>query len=341
MKIVIAPDSFKECLPASRVAAILADEFRAARPLCEVVECPLSDGGEGFADIVTSALGGRLEEVSVTGPQGTPVKARFGIAGKTGILEAASACGLSLVPPAARNPMTATSRGVGELMMAAFGLGCRELLIGLGGTATCDGGEGLLSVPGIRALAGRVSVRVLCDVANPFLGPSGAARVFAPQKGADAAMVEILEKQMIARARRIAAETGVDVSDMPGAGAAGGLAGALAACFGAIPEPGIDAVLECVGFRAKVSGADWIVTGEGRSDRQTLSGKVPQGVLKNRDKARVALLSGCISDREALLSAGFDYITAISPEGLSLGEALRPDVAERNLRLAVRRFPDQ
>lgn len=362
MKIIIAPDSFKECLPSPRVAAVLASELRSIKPGWEVVECPLSDGGEGFADIVTAVLGGKMETVEVTGPLGKPVIARFGMvtemgdgAGmgmemgmemstgtgtgtQTGIIEAASACGLQLVPPSQRNPRLSTSRGVGELMMAAFRKGCTNLIIGLGGTATCDGGEGLLSVPGIRSLAGRISIKMLCDVSNPFVGPRGAARVFAPQKGADAEMVEILEDKMVARARKILSETGVDVSGMPGAGAAGGIAGALAAYFGAVPESGIDAILDCIGFHAKSAGADWIITGEGRSDLQTLSGKVPMGVLRHKGDARVALLSGRVSDRNALLAAGFDHVDAVTPEGMPLPDALRPDVAEQNLRLAVRRL---
>ena len=338
MKIVIAPDSFKECLPASRVAAVLADEFRMERPGWEVLACPLSDGGEGFAEIVTTALGGRLGPVTVTGPEGIPVTAYFGMAGETGIIEVAAACGLSLVPPERRNPLRATSRGVGELMMAAFRKGCRELLVGLGGSATCDGGEGLLSVPDIRSLCGKVTVRALCDVSNPFTGPTGAARVFAPQKGADAEMVEVLENKMIALATRMAEETGTDVSGMPGAGAAGGLAGALAAYFGAVPESGIEAVIGCTGLLSKVSGADWIVTGEGRSDAQTLSGKVPAGILRHKGKARVALLSGAVSRADVLREAGFDYVAAVTPQGTPLAEALRPDLAERHLRAAVRLF---
>lgn len=338
MKIVIAPDSFKECLPASRVAAVLAEEFRAARPGWDVLACPLSDGGEGFAEIVTAALGGRLETATVTGPEGTPVVARFGMAGETGIVEAAAACGLALVPPARRNPLLATSRGVGELMMEAYRKGCRKLLVGLGGTATCDGGEGLLSVPGIRSLRGPVTVRALCDVVNPFTGPSGAARVFAPQKGADAEMVEVLERKMMALAARMAEETGTDVSGMPGSGAAGGLAGALAAYFGAVPEPGIDAVIACTGLPSMTADADWIVTGEGRSDAQTLSGKVPAGVLRIKGKARAALLSGAVSRADVLKEAGFDYVAAVTPEGTPLAEALRPDRAERHLRAAVRLF---
>ena len=195
MKIVIAPDSYKECLSAPEVASIVAEELRRCRPDVETVECPLSDGGEGFLEVVTAALGGCLVRAAVTGPMGERVEACFGRAGETGIIDAASASGLMRVPPERRNPLLATSLGTGELMVAAFRSGCRRLLIGLGGTATCDGGEGMMRAEGIDALRGRVEIEALCDVDNPFVGPRGAARVFAPQKGAGPEMVEMLEEE--------------------------------------------------------------------------------------------------------------------------------------------------
>ena len=339
MKVVVAPDAYKECLEAPRVASVLADALRWARPSWEVVECPLSDGGEGFADIVTEALGGVRIPVTVTGPLGYPVQAFFGKAGETGIIDAASACGLSLVPPSLRNPSVTTSRGVGEQMVAAFQACCRHLLVGLGGTSTCDGGEGMMQADGVSELRGQVSVEVLCDVDNPFVGPKGAARVFAPQKGADSAMVEALEERMGRRATQILKETGVDVSGLPGAGAAGGLAGALAAYYGARMTPGIDTVLQYTGFQRKIAGADWILTGEGCSDAQTLSGKVPMGVLKHAEGIPVILVSGCVKDREMLLEAGFAEVIEVTPPGQPLTEALLPETAERNLRAAIRRLP--
>lgn len=338
MKVVIAPDSYKECLDASRIAAILGDEFRRLRPAWDIIECPLSDGGEGFVPIVTHALGGELLPVTVTGPLGDPVDASFGRAGETGVLDAASACGLSLVPPARRNPSLTTSRGVGDLMVAAFRAGCRRLLIGLGGTSTCDGGEGMMQAEGLPELRDLVTVDVLCDVDNPFVGPRGAARVFAPQKGADPAMVEDLEDRMLRRTARILEETGADVRELPGAGAAGGLAGALAAYFGARLSPGIDTVLRYVEFASKAADADWILTGEGRSDSQTLSGKVPAGVLRHAGGKPVVLVSGHIQDREMLLNAGFADVLEVTPPDQPLSEALRPEMAERNLRAAIRRL---
>ena len=335
MKVLIAPDSFKECLPAPRVAGILAGEIRRLRPDWQVVACPLSDGGEGFARILTAALGGELLPLRVTGPLGEPVSAFFGRAGETGIVEVAAACGLALVPPERRDPWRATSRGVGELLLAAADAGCRDLLVGLGGSATCDGGAGMLSVPGIRALRGRVRIRAFCDVDNPFLGPEGAARIFAPQKGADAAMVERLEARMAAQAAAMHSETGVDVSALPGAGAAGGLAGALHACLGAEIVSGIGSLLDAVGFARLAAGADWILTGEGKSDRQTLSGKVPMGVLRRAGGIPVALLSGRICDGDLLQAAGFARLVEVSPPDLPLPEALRAEVAEVHLRRAA------
>jgi glycerate kinase len=175
-------------------------------------------------------------------------------------------------------------------------------------------------------------------VDNPFIGPKGAARVFAPQKGADSVMVERLERRMALEARRIREVTGIDVSGLPGGGAAGGLAGALAAWFGASLSPGIDTVLKYLDFESKAGGADWILTGEGRSDRQTLSGKVPLGVLRHAGLTPVALLSGRIRDREALAEAGFASLVEVTPSEQPLSEALRPDVAEMNLRAAAARW---
>ena len=176
MKIIVAPDSFKECLDAGEVASAIAEGIFSVSPDAEVRLVPLSDGGEGMAGILTESLGGELFPIMVTGPMRETVEARFGRVGKTAILDVASACGLNLVPKERRNPLIATSRGVGELIAAAINSGCEELLIGLGGSATCDGGEGMMSVPGLRDIASGVKIKVLCDVDNPFIGIRGAAR---------------------------------------------------------------------------------------------------------------------------------------------------------------------
>ena len=206
----------------------------------------------------------------------------------------------------------------------------------LGGTATCDGGAGMLSVPGIERLKGS-RFELLCDVDAPFVGPTGAARVFAPQKGATPADVEVLEERMLLQASRLLASTGIDVSSLPGAGAAGGLGGACMAYFGAERHRGIDRVLDLVHFSEAIRGASLILTGEGKSDAQTLMGKVPMGVLQRADGCRVALLSGRIEDRAALEQAGFGPVVEVSPRTLPLREALCPATAARNLRQAVSR----
>lgn len=338
MKIVVAPDSFKECLDAAAVAAILCDEISRIRPGAEVISCPLSDGGEGFTEIATATLGGEIVPLVVTGPLGAPVDSKFGRVGETAIIDAASACGLQLVPVPERNPLVTTSRGLGELLLAAYRRGCTKILVGIGGTSTCDGGKGMMSVPGLRLLRGRVTVEILADVDNPFLGPRGAVAVFAPQKGATPGMMGVLEERMRAYSDKILEETGKDIANYPGAGAGGGIAGALMAYLGGCLRSGADVLLEMAHFAELVRGADCIITGEGKSDSQTLSGKVPQKVLAHSGDVPVVLLSGRIQDREALLEAGFRRLVQVTPDSVPLEEALKAEAAERNLRKAVRLF---
>jgi glycerate kinase len=339
VKVVVAPDSFKDCLPAGEVCRIIADRIALHHPDWTVAACPLSDGGEGFARILTDHLGGELVPVDVTGPLGESVTAFYGRYGDTAIMDVASACGLQLVPPSRRNPLRTTSRGVGEMILCASKDGCRKLIIGLGGSSTCDGGEGMMSVRGLRELSGTIEIEAYCDVVNPFLGLDGAARVFGPQKGADPAMVEALESRMQERAEVILRETGKDISATPGAGAAGGLAGALTAYFGARILSGVDSFLDCIGYDALVEDANLVITGEGRSDAQTLMGKVPYGVL-NRTPAGipVVLLSGAVENRDALLDAGFADAIGATPSSEPLYEALRPGNAARNISAAVDSF---
>ena len=330
MRIIIAPDSYKECMSSPQVAACMAAGARARWPEAEVVELPLADGGEGTLDILAKALQATPMTAVVHDPLGRPVQARYAISDHTAIIEVAQAVGLSLLAPEERNPLKASSAGLGELLLAAHEKGCNHYIIGMGGTATCDGGAGMLAVPGIEALRG-ARLELLCDVDAPFLGPKGAARVFAPQKGASPEDVEALEARMHELAAKMLAQTGVDVADMPGAGAAGGLAGALVASFGAIIEKGIDRILDLVCFREWADGANLIITGEGKSDAQTLMGKVPMGVLRNSGTAPVALLSGRIEDRARLQEAGFNPIVEVSPRSLPLAQAMNPTVAADNL----------
>ena len=333
--IIIAPDSFKECLPSREVAAALAGAVRKCLPGVSVLERPLADGGEGTVEVLTPALGGRIIEVRVSDPLGRPVAAQYGIAGDTAIMEVAAACGLGLLAPKERNPLHTSTFGVGEMLLDARKKGCRKFLVGLGGSATCDGGAGMMAVPGIREALQGAEFEILCDVSAPFVGHEGAARVFGPQKGASAADVEVLEERMLAQAEKIRQETGRDIADVPGAGAAGGLGGAFMAYFGATLRSGINRVLDLLDYDKAVVDARLVITGEGRSDRQTLAGKAAYGVLRRSGKVPVALLSGRVEDREALLAAGFRPVIEVSPRELPLQQALNPGTAKRNLELAV------
>ena len=338
MKILVAPDSYKECLSSAQVASAMAAGIRAVLPSCEILSCPLADGGEGTVEVLVRALGGSILAKEVTGPLGTPVRALWGKAGETAVIEVASACGLQLVPPERRNPLLTGTRGVGELLLEALEQGCRRILIGLGGSATCDGGIGMMEVPALAEKAKRAEIRVLCDVDTPFVGKRGAARVFGPQKGASPKQVEELEDRMVTRARQILRETGIDVADLPGAGAAGGLGGALHACLGARLVPGIQEIMELCSFDQLLEGVSLVITGEGRSDRQTPAGKVPFGVLRRCGDIPVALVSGAVVDRDILKEAGFRDMIQATPAGMPLEEALRPEVAVKNIRQGVIRL---
>lgn len=346
-KIVVAPDSFKGCLSAGEAASAIASSIRELRPGWEVVEQPLADGGEGTLAVIMPALLAKivsfpfLRSAKVSDPLGRPVMADYLLAGDTAVIEVSKACGLNLLSPQERNPLAATTRGVGELLLEARRRGAVRFIIGLGGTSTCDGGAGMMGVPSLREALEGCSIELLSDVDNPFVGSCGAARVFAPQKGASAADVEILERRMLAEAGKILSETGVDVRELPGSGAAGGLGGALMAYFGAVMHSGAGKILDLVGFDELIKDADLIITGEGKSDIQTLSGKVPYGVLKRSvdpvcgRRIPVALLSGRITDRRALHEAGFGTIIQISPDSLPDSQAVIPAVASRNLRIAA------
>lgn len=352
MKIIVAPDSFKECLGAEEVARAMAAGLREAvsmaagvqgagggkEPL-EVVEMPLADGGEGTVRVLAAALGARIVRATVTGPLGEPVEAEYALvddaSGPAAILEVASACGLPLVPPEKRNPLHTTSRGVGELILNALEKGCKHILIGLGGTSTCDGGAGMLSVPDLREKAAGVTFQALYDVDCPFYGPMGAARVFGPQKGASPEEVELIDQKMQAMAEEILRETGLDLQTLPGAGAAGGLGGAMAAYLGARMRSGVDGILDLIDFDGAVKDADLILTGEGKSDAQTLKGKAPLGVLRRSKGVPVALVSGAINDREELGKAGFRYLLPVTPEGTPRELAIDPETAVENIKKAV------
>lgn len=339
-KIVIACDSYKGCLSSSEVARAAAEGVVEVYPDCEIVRLAVADGGEGTVDALVETLGGHLECAEVSDPQGRPVKAAYGIAGDLAIIESAAACGLTLLSKKERNPLITTTKGLGELILAAIDKGCRRFLIGLGGSATNDGGMGMISADGFLERARGMKFTVACDVDTPYIGAHGASRVFGPQKGASEEDVEILEERLRGYALKILADTGIDVSDMAGAGAAGGLGGAFRAYLGAELKRGVDLVLDQIGFDSIIDGADLVITGEGCSDYQTLKGKTAAGVLERakRKGIPVMLVSGAIRDGQMLRDGGFGIIAAASPQGMSLTEAMRPETAEHNIYETVKRL---
>lgn len=339
-KIVIACDSYKGCLSSSEVACAAAKGVAEVYPDCEIVRLAVADGGEGTVDALVETLGGHLECAEVSDPLGRPVKAAYGIAGDLAIIESAAACGLTLLTKEERNPLITTTKGLGELILAAIDKGCRRFLIGLGGSATNDGGIGMISADGFLERARGLSFTVACDVDTPYIGVHGASRVFGPQKGASEEDVEILEERLRGYALKILKDTGIDVSDMAGAGAAGGLGGAFRAYLGAELKRGVDLVLDQIGFDSIIDGADLVITGEGCSDYQTLKGKTAAGVLERakRKGIPVMLVSGAIRDGQMLRDGGFGVIAAASPQGMSLAEAMRPETAEHNIYETVKRL---
>ncbi len=366
MKIVIAPDGFKGCLTAREVCDALEQGLRLAVPQAEIVKVPVADGGDGTAAVLVEATGGRMVAERVSGPLGTPVHAEFGLLGdaRTAVIEMARASGLALIPTARRNPLLTSTYGTGQLILAALDRGCREFIIGVGGSATNDAGAGLAQALGVRYLdeSGRevhrangrslgylshIDVskldarvagsrfRVACDVRNPLYGPEGAAHVYGPQKGATPEMVEELDAGLRHFAALIEKELGKVVAHLPGAGAAGGLGAGLAAFCDATLEPGAQVVLEVVRLREKAAGADLLLTGEGRIDTQTAFGKGPYAVaqLGRELGVPVAAVAGevAVSAKELALW-GISKAWA-SSEGMdSLEEAMRPPIARERLR---------
>lgn len=367
-KVVIAIDSFKGCLSSFEAGAAVAAGVRAACPNSEVVVQPVADGGEGMQDVLIAATGGRRIILQAHSPLMEMRDAYYGISGdgRTAFVEMASISGLPLVPEHRRNPMLTTTFGTGELICDALERGCRDFVIGIGGSATNDAGLGMLQALGFRftdregrtlgedtALCGGMLAqvcgidssavhpalsesrfRVACDVRNPFCGPDGAAFVFGPQKGADEAMVAELDAGMQHLAKVIQEHTGRDIVSVAGAGAAGGMGGGLLAFFDAELEPGIALLLDVLHFSDLIADADLVLTGEGKADRQTLMGKVPSGILAAAAARQipVVLLAGSVEDAEMLTAAGFLGVFPITLAPVSLQEAMEPAYAQNNLR---------
>ena len=366
-KIVIACDSFKGCLSSLEVARAAEVGIRKALPGCEVVGIPVGDGGEGTTEALVDAMDGYFVSCDVHDPLMNTIQAKYGILGdgRTAVIEMASAGGLTLVPPEKRNPMLTTTFGTGELILDALQRGCRNFLIGIGGSATNDAGTGMLQALGFRFLdgdgnelgkGGRILERIkfinsdkaaeklleavftiACDVNNPFSGENGAAFVYARQKGADDAMILELDKGLRQFADVIRTTIGKDINDIPGAGAAGGLGGGFLAFLPATLKPGIQMVLETLDFDSRIQNADLIITGEGKLDRQTGMGKTPAGILAAGKKRNIPVIAigGAVEETDALLKQGFLAVMSIQPGPVSLEQAMDKSFAYRQIERIV------
>jgi len=373
MRVVIAPDKFKGSLTALQAAAAMARGVARAWPDAFVDQVPMADGGEGTTQALVAATGGSYREARVTGPMGEPIVAHFGILGdgETAVLEMAAASGLVLVPASNRNPMVATTRGTGELLLAAIAAGARRLIVGIGGSATNDGGAGLGQALGFRLLddAGRelepgggsldrlaridrsgrkreldgTEVAVACDVTNSLCGPTGASNVYGPQKGASPDMVAKLDSNLAHFAAIVERDLGLAIKDRPGSGAAGGLGAGLLAFAGGKLEPGIKLVIEAVKLQQRLAGADLCFTGEGAIDAQSVFGKTAVGVarLAHSLNCPVLALAGSIGPgAEAVLEQGIDAFFSICPGPIDLDQAISQadTLIERATEQAVRAF---
>ncbi|CAH5746957.1 Glycerate 3-kinase [Klebsiella oxytoca] len=367
MKIIIAPDSFKESVSASRCAQAIKAGFVSIFPQAECVCLPIADGGEGTVEAMVEATDGKMVMLPVMGPMGDFVGAFYGLSGdgQTAFIEMAAASGLMLVPAGERNPLRATSYGTGELIRHALDAGVRHIILGIGGSATVDGGMGMAQALGARFLDERgesvglgggalqrlvkidlsdldprlhdCRIEVACDVDNPLLGERGAAAVFGPQKGACIEMVAVLERGLQNYARVMLAATGQDVAAMVGGGAAGGMGAAARVFLNATLKSGIDIVLEAVHLEEALRDADLVITGEGRMDSQTVGGKAPIGVARIAKKYAIPVIgiAGVLGDGvEAVHQHGIDAVFSILPALAPLAEVL--DRGEQNLYACAR-----
>lgn len=353
MRVLIVPDSFKGSLSATAVAEAIRSGWQRVRPQDEIKLIPIADGGEGTVEALLTAVGGEKVDCVVRGPLGRPVQAFYGLLdeGRTAVIEMAAASGLHLVPVAERNPLLTTTSGTGQLIKAALDRGCRRLIIGIGGSATNDGGTGMATALGARFLdqEGRelppgggalvnlwqvdlsgldprikeVEILVACDVTNPLIGPQGASRIYGPQKGATAEQVEILEAGLTRLAKVVEEELGVAIADLPGAGAAGGLGGGLVAFLGARLQPGFPLIARQCRLQEWIDWAELVITGEGQLDGQSVYGKVPIGVAAMAKGKPVIVLAGSIGPgAEKTLTAGITAYFSIVRGPMALAETM-------------------
>ncbi len=368
MKVVVAPNAFKGSLSASQAAAAIAQGVHEAWPEAEVVEIPVADGGDGTVDALVAAHRGTLHSVEVEGPLGDPVTARYGLiaGGRTGVVDLASTSGLALLSHGRRDPKRASTYGFGQLLDAVRKAGVMQIIAGIGGSATNDGGAGMAQAIGYRLLdrSGRdlprggaalarleridssgfddgwrsVGVRVACDVTNPLTGPLGASAVYGPQKGAGEAAVRELDAALAHYARVIERDLGKRVAGEPGAGAAGGTGAGLLAFLDAVLVKGAPLVVEAAGLDQALVGAGLVITGEGRADSQTAYGKAPGEVAKRAQRARipVLLIAGSKAPGwEALSDLGVTLVVTLDEGGDDL-QQLMGDAGQRLARAAAR-----
>lgn len=355
MKIVIAPDSFKECASAVAATEAMARGVRRAAPDAQIVKAPMADGGEGTVEALVAATGGENVDIEVAGPLGAPVTARYGLLdeGRTAVIEMAAASGLALVPPDERNPRIATTHGTGRLMRDALERGVRRLIVGIGGSATNDCGAGMAQAlgyslkdergeelpPGGAALKDlktidssgknplleRCEILAACDVTNPLCGPNGASHVYGPQKGADEKTIRELDAALRHCGEAIEAQLGIAVLELPGAGAAGGLGAGLVGFAGGRLRRGVQIVAEACRLADRIQGADLVLTGEGRLDGQSARGKTPVGVARiARDLGvPVIALAGALGEGyEKCYAEGITAAFSICPRPMTLAEAM-------------------
>lgn len=368
MKVVVAIDSLKGSLSSMEAGLAIKEGILTAKPDASVIVKPLADGGEGTTDALIEGLNGERIDVTVTGPMGEPVSCYYGYLkeSSTAIIEMASAAGITLVPAADKDPMTASTYGVGEMINDAIAKGCRNFIIGIGGSATNDGGIGMLKALGYQfldkngydageggqALAQVASIdvsqknpllsechfQVACDVTNPLCGANGATYIYGPQKGVTDEMKVTLDQGMAQFARCTTEALGNDFSKAEGAGAAGGLGFALLSYLNASLTPGIELILDAVDLKSELTDADIVVTGEGRLDYQTAMGKAPVGVAKIAKEygAKVLAFAGAVTkEATACNAAGIDAFFPIVRGVTTLEEAMKPDNARANMIAAV------
>ncbi len=374
MKIVIAPDSFKENLTSLEVASEIEAGLKRVWPDAEYIKVPMADGGEGTVQSLVDATGGEIVQCGVLGPLGAKIIASYGLlgGGRTAVIEMAEASGLPLVPKAERNPLAASTFGTGQLIVDAIYRGVEEIIIGLGGSATNDAGAGLAQALGVRFLdasgapiveplgggrlgdvtaidmrwvnpgLSRVRMSVACDVTNPLIGDKGASHVYGPQKGATPEMVEHLDRCLAHFAAIIKRDLGIDIAEVPGAGAGGGVGGGLIAFTNATLKRGVELVVAATRLEEHMQGADLAITGEGRVDFQTAFGKTPSGVAAAARKFGVPVVAiggGLADDAAGVFAHGIDGLESATPNAMALEVAIKKsrqylqDAAERVARL--------